>query len=386
MSNRSKMPGLRLKGGIWHIEKRCKEADGGWLRESTGTSSRREAENVLINRLAEIKAKVERNDQGIYTFEEAALRYLEEVAHKASAGAIAIHLDQLFPFLGQRVLEQIHDGTMKTFIDYELTRGKSPKSINNAIAVVSAILNRAARRWRDEEGKPWLKYAPPRITRLSLVGKQAKAYPLTWAEQDCLIQELPRHLADAALFTVNTGCRDQEVCQLSWAWEVKVPELDTSVFILPETITKTNTERVVVLNSVAKRVVDAQRGNHPSAVFTYKQKPIARLHNSAWKRAWRASGLPVEPGIRRGVHSLRHTFGRRLRGVGVPLETRKVLLGHASGDITTHYSAVELKELLDAAEKIVDRGVAQTPTLTVIRQTNPGVGKVSEKEKRVSSY
>src|SRR5690606_5663535 len=37
---------------------------------------------------------------------------------------------------------------------------------------------------------------------------------------------------------------------------------------------------------------------------------------------------------------------------GVPLETRKVLLGHTTGDITTHYSAPELKELIEAVEKV----------------------------------
>jgi hypothetical protein len=51
-----------------------------------------------------------------------------------------------------------------------------------------------------------------------------------------------------------------------------------------------------------------------------------------------------------------------LRSVGVPLETRKVLLHHKSGDITTHYSTVELKELIDAVEKLCngDSGVAVT--------------------------
>ncbi|NOZ11005.1 MAG: hypothetical protein GXP09_08210 [Gammaproteobacteria bacterium] len=39
---------------------------------------------------------------------------------------------------------------------------------------------------------------------------------------------------------------------------------------------------------------------------------------------------------------------------------------NAHDDITTHYSAAELQELLDAAEKIVDRGIAQMPTLTVL--------------------
>ena len=62
------------------------------------------------------------------------------------------------------------------------------------------------------------------------------------------------------------------------------------------------------------------------------------------------------------------------------------LLGHANGDITTHYSAAELGELLEAAEKIVDRGITQSPTLTVVRRnTDKDVGKVSENEKGLTA-
>ncbi|MCH9673485.1 MAG: hypothetical protein K0U93_18750 [Gammaproteobacteria bacterium] len=41
--------------------------------------------------------------------------------------------------------------------------------------------------------------------------------------------------------------------------------------------------------------------------------------------------------------------------MGVPLETRKALLGHAVADLTTHYSAAELHELLGAVEAITHR-------------------------------
>ena len=75
----------------------------------------------------------------------------------------------------------------------------------------------------------------------------------------------------------------------------------------------------------------------------------------------------MESGILKGVHNLRHTFGRRLRSAGIPLETRKALLGHANGDITTHYSSPEIGELLGAAEKATDRGRAETPVLGVVR-------------------
>jgi len=381
MSKRNKMPGLRLKGGIWQIEKRCKYAEGGWLRESTGTSSRIEAEHILIRRLAETEEEAQRKAEAIFTFEEAGIRYLEEIAKKPSADDMAMQLDQLFPFIGQNSLGQVHDGTLKAFVDHETDRGLAPKSVNIAIGVVSAVLNRAARVWRTEDGIPWLRQAPPRLSRLSTKGRQAKPYPLSWKEQDKLFQALPKHLADAALYAVNTGCREQEVCQLRWDWEVDVPDMETSIFILPESITKTSTERVVVLNTIAQRVIESRRGIHKEFVFTYRGNPTGKLNNTAWKRAWKKAKLPTEQGIMKGVHNLRHSFGRRLRGAGIPLETRKALLGHAHGDITTHYSAAELSELLEAVEKIVDRGIAQTPTLTVVQRSNEVVGKLSEIEK-----
>lgn len=211
--------------------------------------------------------------------------------------------------------------------------------------------------------------------------RQAKAYPLSWSEQYRLLELLPRHLADAVLFGINTGCREQEICRLRWDWEVPVPELKTSVFVLPEPITKTSAERVVVLNSVARRVIDSRRNQHETFVFSYRGSRLSKLNSSAWKRAWRNAGLPVESNVRKGVHNLRHTFGRRLRSAGVPLETRKALLGHADGDQTTHYSAAEIDELRKAAERIVNQCVAQTPTLSLVRD-KLNVGKTVGKSKK----
>ncbi len=58
-------------------------------------------------------------------------------------------------------------------------------------------------------------------------------YPLNWEEQERLFNMLPAHLRRMALFAVNTGCRDREICLLRWGWEVKIPELNASVFIIP---------------------------------------------------------------------------------------------------------------------------------------------------------
>ena len=156
-------------------------------------------------------------------------------------------------------------------------------------------------------------------------GCQKRPYPCRGMSRIAFFQA-PRHLADAAMFAVNTGCREQEVCQLRWTWEVKLDDLSTSAFVLPESITKTSTERVVVLNTVAKAVVDSRQGIE-DFVFTYRGNPVGKLRTSAWIRAWTKAGLPTDSTILKGVHNLRHTFGRRLRGAGVPLETRKGAAG-----------------------------------------------------------
>lgn len=70
-------------------------------------------------------------------------------------------------------------------------------------------------------------------------------------------------------------------------------------------------------------------------------------------------------------------FGRRLRSAAVPLETRKTLLRHANGDITTYYSAAEIEELRQAVQRIVNARVVQAPTLMIVRKTRTGVGKTS---------
>jgi integrase len=171
-----------------------------------------------------------------------------------------------------------------------------------------------------------------------------------------------------ALFAVNTGCRDREICSLKWEWEIHVPELVVSVFIIPGQYVKNRQDRLVVLNKVASLVIQEVRNNHQDYVFTFKGKPITRMLNSAWKKARVRAGLPK---VR--VHDLKHTFGRRLRAAGVGLEDRQDLLGHKNGRITTHYSNAELNNLLLAANKVCE--IEQGPRLTLLRMNQCEVGR-----------
>jgi len=160
------------------------------------------------------------------------------------------------------------------------------------------------------------------------------------------------HLAEMALFAVHTGAREHIVAELRWEWEVYIPELQSSVFLVPGEFTKNETICLLVLNTTAQHIIEGRRGKMDSHVFGFRDKPVTRMHNSAWKKAWIRSGLPVGDSVLSGPHNLRHTFARRLRLASVSLETRKALMHHIDGDITVHYSPAEVGELLNAVEKL----------------------------------
>ncbi len=69
------------------------------------------------------------------------------------------------------------------------------------------------------------------------------------------------------LFAVNTGTRQEEVCGLKWEWEHQIPELNTSVFIVPAELVKNGEDRLIVLNQVARSVLDEVRGKHDTYRF-----------------------------------------------------------------------------------------------------------------------
>jgi len=366
---RKASPGLRKRGDIWHIDKKM---FGQRIQQSTGTSDLKEAELIFAKTIDEVRRMQIYGVRRERTFREAATRYLEENLHLRSISDSASHLKVLDPFIGSLKLNEVHMGTLKPFIQARQAAGRKNKTINLALGVVRRVLNLSARLWRDENNLAWLETVP--MIQLLPLDDARRPYPLSWQEQQMLFRQLPDHLATMCLFKVNTGCREQEVCQLRWDWECSVPEIGASVFMIPREFVKNKEDRIVVLNSIARSVIDEQRGKHEEFVFTRRGRPVTKINNSAWRRARCFAGL-----FQVRVHDLKHTFGRRLRAAGVPLETRKVLLGHTNGDITSHYSAPEFLELIRAVERIsVTAG--KTPALTLIRQVNHGqeVKKVIE--------
>lgn len=331
------------------------------------------------------------NPQIVRTFDDAAAKYLIDFENKASIETDIFNLNVVMPFIKDLRLDQIHDDTLRPFIkarkatlrkiriskDEHIMRPLKNKTVNLTLGVVRRILNLAARRWRDDDGRAWLQTAPL-ISMLPLTDARPPR-PIMWSEQRQLLPLLPDHLANMALFTLNTGVRDDVVVSLQWDWEVFLEEFGVSIFIVPKNHVKgeyeSKTDMVLVCNSVAQKVVDAQRGKHGTHVFVYRRElgktsetsverdwnPIGTMNNTAWQNARLRAGLGDLH-----VHDLRHTVGMRLREAGVSDKTRSAILWHSNESITDHYSMAMVREIFEALEKIKEESGAWNKSLQTL--------------------
>lgn len=354
----------RDKEGYWWVDK---VYAGTRLRRRFGQDLG-EAKDWLIRELEQLRQAKLFGARRKSTFDEASVKYLLDHQDKVSLENDIYLLETLMPFIGKLTLDQIHDGTLAPYVAHRKGKGLAHKTVNLGIALTRRILNLAARKWRDENGRTWLE-APPMLTMLPLIGHQREPRPITWAEQRRLLPLLPDHLERMVLFDLNTGARDEVVCGLKWEWEIPIPELGVSVFNVPrESVKGRRRDRILVCNSVAQSIIESVRGQHPEFVFVYSQcvkKPqyarIETMNNTAWQGARKKAGLSDLH-----IHDLRHTVGMRLREADVREETIAAILWHTRPGMTAHYSVAQIAELVEALNRITDERHRTNRSLAMI--------------------
>lgn len=383
MSKRT--PGLYFdqKAGEWVIDKRV---SGVRIFERTGERSQEEAQAILDDRIHEARLCLRFGETKRYSFREAATHYVKTET-KRSIDRDFHDLKMLDPWIGHLFLDQISDETLKPFKDHRMgiSRRRGPPfddqglvksgTVNRALATVHRVLVLCARRYRDNN-KPWLTQAPPEITKVPETDKRPP-YPLSWIEQDLFFDQLPEYLRDRAMFAVHTGARDAEVCNLRWTWEVEVSQIHRTGFLIPADYSKNKTQGLLVLNKIAEKITDTQRGQHPDLVFPGPKGGLMdSLLTTSWVRARKDAAKKYNKTIGLEMpdrfasvspHDLRHSFGQRLRAVGVGLEDRRDLLRHRKADVTEHYSAAELAHLFDCVDLISAPKSRKSPALLIIK-------------------
>lgn len=143
--------------------------------------------------------------------------------------------------------------------------------------------------------------------------------------------EFADHLKPLVLVSLNTGMRQGEVFNLTWA-DV---DLKNKVLTVEGEGAKSGQTRHIPMNREALATLKVWKKQSGSSEFVFPGKTGGRLDNV--KKSW--AGLLEQAGIKAfRWHDLRHTFASKLVMAGVPLNTVRELMGHADLKMTLRYA------------------------------------------------
>jgi integrase len=236
-------------------------------------------------------------------------------------------------FLRGKPLESI-SREMIVAIGSQKAREASPATANRYLALIRAILRRAAFEWEWIDRVPKVKlFREPRRRLRWLTPEQARR----------LLSELPLHQREAAIFALATGLRQSNVLELTW----KQVDLVRGTAWIYADKAKGREDIHVSLNQVALQVLQRQLGKHPERVFTYRGRPLAWVNTRLWREAL----------VRAGIenfrwHDLRHTWASWHVQNGTPLYDLQEMGGWKSESMVRRYAHLAPANLAKHAEVI----------------------------------
>lgn len=325
------------------------DASGKPTYESTGTTDKEEAKAFEAKRRLEVYQQRKWGIQPEHTFDELMVRYIEATSDEMrSPERVGYAVKRLQPFFTGKVVEHLRRGDISGYIEKRKLDKVGPATINRELDTLSAALNYAIKRWDWEISNP--------CSGMSLKEPEGRARWISRAEADALISEAEKdskspHLADFIRLGLNTGCRKNEMLELSWD---RVDLKGNRLFFEPEQ-NKSAKRRVVPLNEEARKALlgrfrfRAEFCPGSPWVFSHKNGERVKYMQNGFQAACKRAGID-----RFRVHDLRHTCASWMVQQGVPMIEVRDVLGHSSLEMTERY-AHNAPGMLQSAVGALDR-------------------------------
>jgi hypothetical protein len=122
------------------------------------------------------------------------------------------------PHLGTLEANRVHDPTLEPFVADRIAAGVTATTINRSLEVVRTMLNRAARSYRENEGRPWLYPLPPLITILS------------YRRERVLSRNSNNSLRSFAVVEVECPAESRVAIDSAISWSIDRGRVDQSIF------------------------------------------------------------------------------------------------------------------------------------------------------------
>ena len=195
---------LYRRARIYYIK--LTSPDGSLIRRSARTYDRRKAQEYHDRLKAELWDLAYLKKKPRRTWDEAALRWLKEKAHKKSYRDDVSRIRWFTGHLRGRTLDQISRDSIDQLISRGLSR-RSDRTKDLYVALIRAIFRKAMREWE------WIE-AMPAFKTYGRSGDVRVRY-LTHGQAGTLLSNLPEHQRDVVLFALATGWRQSSVLRFA---------------------------------------------------------------------------------------------------------------------------------------------------------------------------
>ena len=322
---------LKRRGKVWFIDFRT--PSGERIRRSAETENKAQAQELHDKLKSETWRLQKLGDRPKRIWQDAAVRWLKETAHKATQDEDIAKLRWLDKFLAGTELTNINRALIDRITEAKQAEGASNATVNRTLALLRAILRRCHRDWE------WLDRCP--AVRL-LKEPTLRIRFLTREQAAVLLRELPQHLKDMATFTLSTGLRAANITGLCWD---QVDLERKQAWVHPDQA-KARKAIAVPLNEAAMEVLQRQKGNHFVRVFTYEGEPVRQVSTKAWYKALKRAHVE---NFR--WHDLRHTWASWHVQDGTPLHVLQELGGWETPAMVRRYAHLAVSHLAPYAGK-----------------------------------
>lgn len=271
-------------------------------------------------------------DPSLNEIKDEVLSYIQLNRAEGTYKAYLKALKHWLPNFGQIKLSNFVQEIVDQYKQMRLKAKVSPKTINNEIAILTAIINYAARR-------NYCKPLPYRLEKLKYVRPLPKV--LSRPEVALLIEATEPRYQTMFLCLYQTGMRFDELRNLCWE------DIDWHAGGIRIQKAKGWKTRIAPMTPDVLDALSAGKKRSGLIFPSRHNKPF----DSVRKALLRAC---VKAGIERHVtaHMLRHSFATHLLEAGTDIRSIQALLGHSNIQTTTIYTHVALPQLKRQVAKL----------------------------------
>ena len=241
-------------------------------------------------------------------------------------------------------LDQLRPKTLEDYLAARL-HYVTLATVSKELGVQKSAYGRAMR-W------DWVSNTPFRGIALNQHGEERVRW-LTDVEAERLVGAAAPWLRDLILVGLDTGLRRCNLMGLQWSW---LQDQGTTL-VVPRQHVKAKKATVMIPLTTRAATIIARQPRHAACVFTH---PAGRAYSleQVSMAVIRTAKQAQLPGV--SVHTLRHSFIRRLVQAGRPLPEVAALAGHRAITMTLRYAHLAPSHLRAGIQVLEQRNLSES--------------------------